>query len=92
MATASTAAPPTPPPAAPAVGGSPANDKTNSVFVTKDKFTQACAELSLSNDVQAQLWAKLAESSSQRIIGGATAPRQVRRLLCSRLASCVSLM
>ena len=77
MATPST---PTPPPAAPAApgaaGASPANDKTSSVFVTKEKFGSACKELSVPDALAEQLWAKLAESSTQRIIGGASAPRQ----------------
>ena len=52
------------------------NDKTSSVFVTRDKFAEAAKECNLTEDVANALWAKLAEGSSQRIIGGATAPRQ----------------
>jgi hypothetical protein len=52
------------------------NDTTSSVFVTKDAFAVAAKELDLSAEVAEKLWAKLANTSSQRIIGGATAPRQ----------------
>lgn len=52
------------------------NDKTSSVFVTKDAFAVAAKEVGLTTEVADSLWAKLADSSSQRIIGGATAPRQ----------------
>ena len=55
---------------------SPANDKTSSVFVTKDKFVEATKSVSLDPAVAEALWAKLAEGSSQRIIGGASAPRE----------------
>ena len=51
------------------------NDTTSSVFVTKDKFDVAAKECELSDEVAATLWAKLAGTSSQRIIAGATAPR-----------------
>ena len=53
-----------------------ANDKTSSVFITKDKFSQSANEVGIAQDVAEKLWASLAEGSSQRIIGGATAPRQ----------------
>lgn len=52
------------------------NDTTSSVFVTKDAFSIAAKECSLSTEVAEKLWAKLANTSSQRIIGGATAPRE----------------
>ncbi len=52
------------------------NDKTSSVFVTKDAFHVAAKDVGLSTEVADALWAKLGDSSSQRIIGGATAPRQ----------------
>lgn len=51
------------------------NDTTSSCFITKDKFSAAAKECGLTGEVTAQLWEKLADSSSQRIIGGATAPR-----------------
>ena len=52
------------------------NDKTSSVFVTKDAYTLAAKDVGLSDEVATALWAKLSEGSSQRIIGGATAPRE----------------
>lgn len=52
------------------------NDTTASVFVTKDAFAVAAKECALSQEQSDKLWAKLAGSSSQRIIGGATAPRE----------------
>lgn len=52
------------------------NDTTSSVFVTKDAFTVAAKDCELSSEVIDKLWAKLADTSSQRIIGGATAPRE----------------
>ena len=52
------------------------NDKTSSVFVTKEKFEVAAKDVGLSAEVANALWSKLGESSSQRIIAGATAPRQ----------------
>ena len=52
------------------------NDKTSSVFVTKDAFAVAAKDCDLSTELAEKLWARLAEGSSQRIIGGATAPRQ----------------
>ena len=52
------------------------NDTTSSVFVTKDAFSVAAKECSLSTEVADELWNKLCGASSQRIIGGATAPRQ----------------
>jgi len=54
----------------------PKNDSTSSVFITKDKFSVAAKECELSADVAEKLWAKLADTSSQRIIAGATAPRK----------------
>eukprot|EP00316_Scyphosphaera_apsteinii_P017607 CAMPEP_0119346264 /NCGR_PEP_ID=MMETSP1333-20130426/107915_1 /TAXON_ID=418940 /ORGANISM="Scyphosphaera apsteinii, Strain RCC1455" /LENGTH=199 /DNA_ID=CAMNT_0007358763 /DNA_START=98 /DNA_END=697 /DNA_ORIENTATION=- len=53
-----------------------ANDKTGSLFITKEKFDQASAECGVEVNVAQELWAKLAESSTQRIIAGATAPRK----------------
>jgi len=53
-----------------------ANDSTNSLFITKDKYDAAAKGVGITDDVAAGLWAALAESSSQRIIAGATAPRQ----------------
>ena len=67
---------PTPPPAVPASPASATNDKTTSVFVTKDKFNESAAKVGIAPATAEQLWAALADSSSQRIIGGATAPRQ----------------
>ena len=52
------------------------NDKTSSVFVTRQAFDDAARECKLETDVAEQLWSKLANTSTQRIIGGATAPRQ----------------
>ena len=52
------------------------NDTTSSVFVAKDKFDLAAKECEMSAELAEKLWTKLAGSSSQRIIGGATAPRQ----------------
>jgi hypothetical protein len=52
------------------------NDKTASVFVTKEKFEVAAKDVGLSAEVADALWTKMGESSSQRIIAGATAPRQ----------------
>ena len=52
------------------------NDTTASVFVTRDAFKAAAKECELSDAHAEKLWAKLAEGSSQRIIGGATAPRE----------------
>ena len=52
------------------------NDTTSSVFITKDRFAEAAKECSLTQELADQLWAKLSASSSQRIIGGATAPRE----------------
>ena len=52
------------------------NDTTASVFVTKHAFSVAAKECELSDTVAEKLWNKLADSSSQRIIGGATAPRE----------------
>jgi len=53
-----------------------ANDKTGSIFVAKDKFSQAASDCGLSEKQSKLLWTKLAESSSQRIIAGATPPRE----------------
>jgi len=52
------------------------NDTTGSLFVSKDKYTQAASECGLSEELCNELWSKLAASSSQRIIAGATAPRE----------------
>ena len=52
------------------------NDTTSSVFVTRDNFTLAAKECALSDEQANKLWARLADTSSQRIIGGASAPRQ----------------
>lgn len=52
------------------------NDATSSLFVTKDKFGVAALEAGLDAATADSLWAKLADASSQRIIGGATAPRE----------------
>jgi len=52
------------------------NDKTSSVFVTKEKYAQAAKDVGLDQAKSDALWATLAEGSSQRIIGGATAPRE----------------
>ena len=52
------------------------NDKTASLFVTKAKFEVAAKDVGLSADVADELWTALGESSSQRIIAGATAPRE----------------
>lgn len=52
------------------------NDKTSSVFVSKTAFDAACREVALPAETAESLWAKLASNSSQRIIGGATAPRE----------------
>lgn len=52
------------------------NDTTSSVFVTKDNFTVAAKDCDLSAEMVEKLWSKLADSSSQRIIGGASAPRE----------------
>jgi len=52
------------------------NDKTSSVFVTKDKYAQAARDVGLDQAKSDALWAALAEGSSQRIIGGTTAPRE----------------
>ena len=54
----------------------PKNDTTSSVFVTKEAFSRAAKDCELSDALADKLWSKLADSSSQRIIGGATAPRQ----------------
>lgn len=51
------------------------NDKTGSIFITKSGFDAAASENKLDANLAAALWATLANSSSQRIIGGATAPR-----------------
>eukprot|EP00308_Calcidiscus_leptoporus_P018090 CAMPEP_0119379362 /NCGR_PEP_ID=MMETSP1334-20130426/52320_1 /TAXON_ID=127549 /ORGANISM="Calcidiscus leptoporus, Strain RCC1130" /LENGTH=200 /DNA_ID=CAMNT_0007398847 /DNA_START=19 /DNA_END=621 /DNA_ORIENTATION=+ len=53
-----------------------ANDKTGSLFISKDKFESAACDCGLEPKMTELLWAKLSESSSQRIIAGATAPRQ----------------
>ena len=52
------------------------NDTTGSLFISKDKFDAAADELRVDQGVAAALWEKLAQGSSQRIIAGATAPRQ----------------
>lgn len=52
------------------------NDKTASLFVTKEKFLSAARETSLQDATAEALWQKLADASSQRIIAGATAPRE----------------
>ena len=52
------------------------NDKTSSLFITKEKMVEAASSLGLASDTIESLWTKLADSSSQRIIGGATAPRE----------------
>jgi len=56
--------------------GAPINDKTTSVFVTRDKFNEAATKVGLAPGLAEALWAVMADSSSQRIIGGATAPRE----------------
>ena len=48
----------------------PANDKTGSIFISKDKFGAAAREVGLDAAVGDALWAKLCESSGQRIIAG----------------------
>ena len=50
----------------------PANDKTGSIFISKDKFGAAAREVGLDAAVSDALWAKLCDSSGQRIIAGAT--------------------
>mmetsp|Transcript_9503 Transcript_9503/g.23625 ORF Transcript_9503/g.23625 Transcript_9503/m.23625 type:complete len:206 (+) Transcript_9503:27-644(+) len=50
-------------------------DTTSSLFVSKSAFEEAARECALDESTAATLWAKLASSSTQRIIGGATAPR-----------------
>ena len=62
--------------ASPSAAAAAKNDTTSSVFVTKAAFAAAAKECSLSNELADALWVKLANTSSQRIIGGATAPRQ----------------
>jgi len=57
----------------------PANDKTGSIFISKDKFGAAAREVGLDAAVSDALWAKLCDSSGQRIIAGAT--------LCTRAHS-----
>ena len=52
------------------------NDTTASLFVTKDKFSVAALASGLDSATADSLWAKLADASSQRIIGGVTAPRE----------------
>lgn len=44
--------------------------------MAKDKFSQAASDCGLSEEQSKLLWTKLAESSSQRIIAGATPPRE----------------
>lgn len=53
-----------------------ANDKTGSIFITKAGFDAAASDAGLDATLAATFWSKLAEGSSQRIIGGATAPRE----------------
>ena len=62
--------------ASPSASTAAKNDTTSSVFVTKAAFSNAAKECSLSAELADALWVKLADTSSQRIIGGATAPRQ----------------
>ena len=50
----------------------PANDKTGSIFISKDKFGAAAREVGLDAAVSDALWAKLCDSSGQRIIAGAS--------------------
>ena len=50
--------------------------QTGSLFITREKFDAAAKEVGLAEGQVQALWAKLAESSSQRIIAGATAPRE----------------
>ena len=56
--------------------GAPINDKTTSVFVTRDKFNESATKVGLAPGLAEALWAVMADSSSQRIRGGATAPRE----------------
>lgn len=52
------------------------NDKTGSLFIKKDAFEAASLECGLDAALADKLWSKLANTSSQRIIAGATAPRE----------------
>ena len=52
------------------------NDTTSSVFITRDKYLVAAKDCELSAELTEKLWSQLADSSSQRIIGGASAPRE----------------
>ena len=54
----------------------PTNDKTGSILITKEKFDTAAVAVGVDSKLQAALWAKLCDSSSSRIIAGATAPRE----------------
>ena len=57
-------------------GGAPANDKTGSIFITREKFNEAVGDVGIDVGQGEALWTKLCESSAQRIIGGASAPRE----------------
>ena len=52
------------------------NDKTGSIFISKDKFSASANQVGIKQEDADNLWNALVESSSQRIIAGATAPRQ----------------
>ena len=67
--------------------------------VTKSAFDDAAKECKLDSALAEQLWAKLASTSTQRIIGGASAPREdgaalpaTRRSSLPLVAPCLSII
>eukprot|EP00965_Chrysotila_dentata_P180406 5955456-Pleurochrysis_carterae.AAC.16 len=52
------------------------NDRTGSIFIAKDKFDEAAKAIGLQEAMAADLWSHLAGASSQRIVAGASKPRE----------------
>ena len=52
------------------------SDSTTSLFVARDAYNAACKKVGVSTEQAEALWAELSGSASQKIIAGATAPRQ----------------
>ena len=52
------------------------SDSTTSLFVARDAYNAGCKKVGVSTELAEALWAELSGSASQKIIAGATAPRQ----------------
>ena len=65
-----------PPRAAPHAAAAPPWETPPRAFVARDAYNAACKKVGVSTEQAEALWAELSGSASQKIIAGATAPRQ----------------